>query len=148
MVELITAVVFLVISYFTGMWSEKRHNRSLEAREKDLGRLPVVSDADLEHLPVPERVEFVSGSIVLGADYFRHKLSQLVSLFGGNIAQLERLLVRARREAYLRMRQNAGAADVIADLRYETTMISDNTSGKLPVVEVYVYGTAIHFAKV
>ena len=48
---------------------------------------------------------------------------------------------RARREALLRMKERAGDADMIVQMRMETSEIS-------PVVfEVVIYGTAVHLER-
>lgn len=146
--ELILLIAGLIITYFTGTRIEKSHINSIEERELSLTPVPFLTNADLENLKDIKNTTFVNGCVVIGADFFRFKLSQLVSLFGGNIAGLESLLVRARREAMLRLRNDAPDADAFVDVQYTTTMLNNKDSGSaLPIVEVYIYGTAVYLNK-
>jgi uncharacterized protein YbjQ (UPF0145 family) len=69
----------------------------------------------------------------------------LRSIVGGRVTAYETLLDRARREAILRMKQEAKAmnADRIFNIKLETASISKNASGNIGSVEVLAYGTAL-----
>ncbi|MEL6500540.1 MAG: heavy metal-binding domain-containing protein, partial [Cyanobacteria bacterium J06623_1] len=72
--------------------------------------------------------------------------SSLRNLIGGRMIVYESLLDRGRREALLRMKEQAigwGATQVV-NVRLETSNIGNQTSGKgLVAIEVIAYGTAI-----
>ena len=72
-------------------------------------------------------------------------------LFGGRVTQYESLLDRARREAILRMKEQAELknAFVVLNARVETSSISKNSKRRNSVgaVEVLAYGTAISLGK-
>ena len=69
----------------------------------------------------------------------------LRSILGGRITAYETLLDRARREAVLRMKEEASAlnANIIYNIKLETASISKNAAGSIGSVEVFAYGTAI-----
>ena len=64
-------------------------------------------------------------------------------IFGGNIRVYESLLIRARREAVLRMKAAAKArgARGIFNIKFETSTIGGGKG--VTSVEVIVYGTAV-----
>ena len=86
----------------------------------------------------------VTGSVVVAIDYFKKFVASLINLFGGNISSYESLVDRARREAILRMKADAGDAAEIINLRIETSSISKNAQQSIGAVEVIAYGTAIY----
>jgi uncharacterized protein YbjQ (UPF0145 family) len=143
--ELGIAAVIFCLAYFIGTAIEKKHFRDIIEREKKLLHLPAVtSKSFLEDRPVA-RIKFVSGNVVIACDYFKAVVASLASFFGMRIVVAESLMDRVRREAILRMKQQAPGADIILNLRISTTKIGDrqNTS----CVEAYAYGTAIYYQK-
>ena len=87
------------------------------------------------------------GSVVIGSDYFKTFAAGIRQVFGGNVGTFETLLDRARREAILRMKEQAVGlkASKIINMRLETSSIGSNKQGKggLPSVEVHAYATAV-----
>ena len=142
MFDLLFLGVLLFIAYLTGTYTEKKHLTSIRQREQTAPKIPVLNTET--GIPVKDVTEtrLVSGSTVVGVDYFRHMLGGLINLFGGRISVFESALDRARREALLRMRQEANGADFIGCVRYETCILSENQHNALPRVAVLVYGTA------
>ena len=67
------------------------------------------------------------------------------NIFGGRVGAYESLLDRARREAVLRMQQEARqlGAETIYNVKYETSRIGENAAKGLGSVEVLAYGTAL-----
>lgn len=161
-IELIIIGVLLVASFFTGSYIETSHLNDIKKRERVARRIPFVSTRAREILgdtnsrggalpqltPTIEapiaRVELVYGSAVVGADYFKTTLASIVSLFGGNLPTLESVLDRARREAVLRLIDDAKGSSYIANVRYETSVLSEASSNSIPKVEVLAYGTAVY----
>ena len=64
-----------------------------------------------------ENAELVTGSVVISVDYFKRFVSFLRDIFGGRVGAYESLIDRARREAILRMKENAKGADIILNLK-------------------------------
>ena len=84
---------------------------------------------------------------MIAEDYFKRVAASLKSLVGGNIRSYESLLERGRREAIVRMKQEArrlGATEVV-NVRLETASLSEDWSGRRPMfsAEFIAYGTAL-----
>jgi uncharacterized protein YbjQ (UPF0145 family) len=88
----------------------------------------------------------VYGHVVISIDYFKRFLAGLRNIFGGEVSSYETILDRARREAILRMKEAAKEADIIINLRIETSTIAKSSKNQVGCSEVLAYGTAITFA--
>jgi uncharacterized protein YbjQ (UPF0145 family) len=142
--QLILFIILVVLGYFFGTRSEKKHLKSIIEREDSYKALPTIMlkrplDEDDVH-----SYKLVNGSAVIAIDYFKRFVASLVNLFGGNISTYESLIDRARREAILRMKEDAGDASEIINVRIETSSISKNAQRSVGAVEVLAYGTAIY----
>ena len=150
MIDLIVLASLIALGYFAGSFAERRHYRSIREREEKFLTLPAVS---FRLLTEPERAEgarLVAGSAVISVDYFKRVLAGLRSIVGGRIKSYESLLDRARREALLRLKEQARGADEIVNLRIETTSISKgsmNRNQSVSTVEALAYGTAVYYRK-
>ncbi|MCB1754659.1 MAG: heavy metal-binding domain-containing protein [Gammaproteobacteria bacterium] len=143
MFEIITVIVLLAVAYLSGTRIEKRHYKSIIEREYLLNRLPAVSS----RLPPEDfyRQVLVTGCTVISVDYFKRFLAALHLFFGGQVSAYETLLDRARREALLRLKESADAlgADLILNVKYETSSISKGVGNSVGTIEVLAYGTAM-----
>lgn len=150
--EIIILIIFLALGYIFGQRAEKKHFKSIIAREKATLKLPVVT------MKTPPPInqhdlnsELVAGNAVISIDFFKKFVAALKMLFGGRVTQYESLLDRARREAILRMKEQAQIrnAFVVLNTRVETASISKNSKRRNSVgaVEVLAYGTAISFGR-
>jgi uncharacterized protein YbjQ (UPF0145 family) len=150
MENLIVLVCLIALGYFAGHIAEKRHYESIKKREGDFINLPAVTFAKAA---VPEgEIDsswLVHGSVVVSIDYFKRILAALRNIFGGEVAAYESLVDRARREAVLRMKEMSKEADIIVNVRIETSSIgkSANRNKSLGSVEAIAYGTAISLKK-
>lgn len=139
----------LLLGYVCGSLAEKKHYRSIAERELKYLNLPAVS---LKSVDIPNSqilsAQMVFGNAVISIDYFKRFLAGLRNIFGGTVKSYESLIDRARREAVLRMKEMAGDAGVIVNVRIETANIG-MTAGKkgMGSVEAYAYGTALRVAK-
>jgi uncharacterized protein YbjQ (UPF0145 family) len=140
-------VVVLAIGLFAGRANERKHYREL-AQAEDALRDIVVSNGRATSEAVGFRgATLVVGSVVIAEDYFKRIAAGLKSLVGGNIRSYETLLERGRREAIVRMKQEArrlGAAQIV-NVRLETASLSEDWSGRRPMfsAEFIAYGTAL-----
>lgn len=140
--DLIQLIVLVAVGYFVGSHIEKKHYKSIQQREKQLLCCPVVGgDNFLENKPVIN-TKLVYGNAVISTDYFKLLVGNLLNLFGGEVSVFESLLDRARREAVLRMKEQAPRADIILNLKLETCTIAGKNS-----VEALAYGTAVYYQK-
>jgi uncharacterized protein YbjQ (UPF0145 family) len=145
MEALLPFVVLIVIGLIAGRASESRHFRELAASEDSLR--DIVTSSGRGTPDTFRSGTLVVGSVVIAEDYFKRITASLKSLIGGNIVSYESLLERGRREAIVRMKQEArrlGATHVV-NVRLETASLSDNWSGRRPMfsAEFIAYGTAL-----
>ena len=149
--ELIIFITLLALGYIFGQIAERRHYKSIFAREKKLLRIPALTIKSMPREDMPVKGELVTGSVVVSVDYFKRFLANLRNLFGGRIKSYETLLDRARREAILRMKEQAAekGALVIMNVRLETSSINKSSRKRNNVgsVEIFAYGTAISVIK-
>lgn len=129
-----------------GYWREQCHLRSLSRREKALAVM-LVTDLKTIHDPTGvEHAQLVMGDAVIATDFFKSFASQLRNLVGGQVRSVETLMVRARREAILRMLEQArdlGATEV-HNVRLETSNVMSRGGGrKAFAAEVFAFGTAV-----
>ena len=140
--EIIVLVILLSVGYFVGSFLEKRHYKDIKHREKQTLHIPIVSFGAKQQIPTANQAALFLGSVVVSADYFKIFASALRNLVGGRVVAYESLLDRGRREAILRMKEQAiawGASQVV-NVRLETATIG---SQKLVAIEVIAYGTGI-----
>jgi len=147
MESLVILFVLIVLGYTVGSYRERAHYRSIEKREQLLQHIPVVSGRHyLEPERVVSKVRMVSGSVVIGQDYFKKFMANLRNFFGGRLSTYETLLDRGRREAILRMKESATSPDLIINTRIETSTIGFSANRKTAgYIEVLAYGTAIEY---
>lgn len=140
-------VLMVIVCGFIGASLERRHFASIRERELALRHLPVFPSKFVDDdRPIAEAT-LVSASVVVSVDYFKRFLANLRNLFGGRLSSYETLLDRARREAVLRLKEQNPHADLVINLRLETSTIT-KSRGKQGVaaVEVLASATAIRYA--
>lgn len=139
-VNLISFALLLLIGFGFGQLSERRHYRSIKKREAQLSGLPAIAS---KHPPVDRQYQqhLVSGNVVVASDYFKSFLASLVNIFGGRVKSFESLLDRGRREALLRLKEQAvqQRATAVFNVKYETVRVG----GRVTTIEVLAYGTAL-----
>lgn len=140
-------VVLIAIGVFAGRVNERRHLRSLARREAALRGFPLLNIKRLPQVTGGE-VEWARlcvGEVVIASDYFKSFASALRNMIGGRVRAFETLLLRGRREAALRVMEEArsAGADLVLNLRYETATVGRGLRRGMPMAEVVAYGTAI-----
>jgi uncharacterized protein YbjQ (UPF0145 family) len=140
--ELLIFLVLLTTGYVAGRVIEQRHYASIRLRERrfrDVLAFPMRFAPDSV---TPQHAFLVHGTVVVSADYFKTFVAGLRNLVGGRFRSYETLLERARREALLRLKEEARrqGARLVVCVRYETTSIGRGWS---PAIEVLAYGTAL-----
>lgn len=140
----------LVAAYFTGSIAERRHFESIRAREQQFRQMLITT---LRKVPAGlevERAALVSGSVVISLDYFKRFLAGLRAIIGGRIKAYEPLMDRARREAVLRMREDARehGFDMVINVRLETSRLASagNNGRGTAGVEIFAFGTGLRTA--
>ena len=151
LVDLGVPLFLLALGYVAGTLAEQSHYKSIRVRELRLRRMPTTN---LRRPPPHWRVEkvaLVAGSTVVSVDYFKRFLAQLRGFVGGRVRSYESLLDRARREAVLRMKEEAakGGFDAVINVRLESSNIAAplrNDRGTAGV-EMIAFGTALKLAR-
>lgn len=138
--------LLLLLGISAGGFNERRHLRSLDRREADLGSIRTCNLKTVSELPAIRDATMVTGQVVIATDYFKTFATSLRNLVGGRMRAAESLMARARREALVRMLEQArqaGAGEVY-NVRFGFSNIS-HMRGKRGVmqVEVIAWGTAI-----
>ncbi len=147
LIQLLIPLLLLVGAYFIGTELERRHYRSLRAREHASRRFLTVTFPYEPPDQDPVDVMMVTGSVVVSVDYFKRFLAGLRMLVGGRVTSYETLLDRARREAIMRMKDEAkrkGFTAVI-NVRLETSRIASSSGNNkgTAAIEILAFGTGV-----
>ena len=131
-------VVLFCIGWGFGRHAEQKHLKELEAQEKRLSHIRI----DNNRFKTTDRPgQLVSSNVVISHDYFKYVIANIQNFFGGRLTSYESVVERARREAVVRLKQEAEnmGANQIMGLRLSTTELGMQGG----MVEVFAYGTAI-----
>ena len=93
----------------------------------------------------------LTGNVVVSVDYFKRFLSGLRMIFGGRVKAYESLLDRARREALLRLKENAvgNGYQALINVRLETSRMANARGNEGAAgVEVLAFGTALKLSNI
>ena len=133
-------VALIILGLTVGSIVQNRHIKQLDARAAALGGfiLSNMKYADGSH------GELVTGSTVVAYDFFRRIAVLLRKIIGGRFRMHEVMMMRARREAVLRMAEDAQARGAVSvhNIRLVTSNLGDSGSA-LGGCEVLAYGTAV-----
>ena len=148
-----STVGLLLLAFYTGSRVERRHNESLAEREKTLRHMLVT---DVKRFPahgrdvVPDAGgALVMGEVVIATDYLKSFLAGLRNIMGGELKSYQSLVLRARREAMLRMLEEADQLgyNAVCNIRYDASDIGGMAGGAGVVqIESFVSGTAYRVA--
>ncbi len=124
-----------------GAKMEQNHERNLDEREAAIGHFPIFDLANVPPGFTASAGQLVTGNAVLGTGWLKQFFASFRTLVGGEIVSYQRVLQRARREAQLRMIEDARSqgATAIINVRFETS----DVGGVKPFSEVFCYGTMI-----
>ncbi len=136
----------LFLAWLVGTLRERSHLKRLDRREAEAADMLVTNLRTPPDMGSIREAAFVSGSVVIGTDYFKTFIAALRKLIGGEIVEAESLMLRARREALLRMMDEARSrgAREIHNVRYVSCNIAQMSGNKgAMAVELCAYGTAV-----
>lgn len=139
-------LALLMFAYVIGTMLEKRHFADIRQREKKLSAFPVVTFEDLPETWQATDCQLFVGSVVVSLDYFKRIIAGLRGLIGGRIKTYEPLLDRARREALLRLIEQAAGKgyDAVINVRLETSRMANSQGGQGTAgIEMIAFGTAV-----
>ena len=142
---LFQALILVPLGFIFGRFSEKKHLNSLDEREAftsgflvtDLKSFPMLSDGG-------NRPEMLVGEVTIATDYYKSFVGKLRNFFGGEMACFEVLKMRARREATIKIIEQAQAKgfNAICNLRLETADIGGSTLSKKSAITVSILASA------
>lgn len=142
---LIFSLLLFIVPIFTGQIIERNHFRKIRKREEALRGRILIHNRKTPVMRDVRRIQFVSGSVVIGADRFKTWLARWRQIVGGRMGSLEPVVERARREALLRAAEKAVSMGYseLGNIRYQFASLKRNdTRQKELLVSVMVYGTA------
>lgn len=137
MALLIQFAIFLfligVCGLLIGSTVEKRHFASIQQREAENGTFLVTQLKSYPSAAVGGKApNVVMTEVVIGSDYLKTWLSQWRNLFGGEMKSFRSLQERAKREALLRLVDQAKAKgyNALCNVRFSGADVGGNTSGR------------------
>ena len=125
-------ILLLFIWWSVGMVIEKKHLKSLLARESKIGDIQLTNLKGFSASVNPAHpVALVCGEVAIASDAFKRFVFGFRNIFGGESAYYCRLFARARREALLRMIDQAKSLgyDAICNIRFDSSDIGGNAAG-------------------
>lgn len=146
--ELVINLAFIALLGLVGLVAgsllERKHYRSIREREARYKHILIFNEKRPPSAVSGQPFHLVQGAVVISSDYFKNMAAGLRSIFGGRLKNYETLLDRARREAVLRMKEQAHArgAHMVVGVLFETSALNQNTRGQIVSCEVLAYGTA------
>jgi uncharacterized protein YbjQ (UPF0145 family) len=149
--DVINFLLLLFAGFVVGSILENRHFASLKKREAMMVGMEVTTqwDESIAGMPAVEKAFFVTGCCVISQDYFKMILAMLKAIFGGRLGSYATLVDRGRREATLRMKENAKKAgcDMILGMDLSATEIGNKKGTGIGCIEVIASGTGVIFKK-
>ncbi|NOZ55003.1 MAG: YbjQ family protein [Gammaproteobacteria bacterium] len=144
MIDVTILLILLALGYGFGRFTEIRHYRSIRERETQFRNIPAIATKLPDPALQPKHTQLVAGNVVISVDFFKRFLAGLRNIVGGRVVSYESLMDRARREAILRMKQEAHGvgATHIFNVKLETSSIYKGRKNAIGSVEVLAYGTA------
>jgi len=139
-----------VLALFSGRVVEFRHFRSLRRRER---RLSYMLATDIKRFPGGAETarggQMIVAEVVIATDYFKSILAGLRKILGGELRSYRSLMVRARREALIRMMEKAEdkGYNALCNIRIEFSHIGGAIRGPMVMVAIIVSGTAYLMSK-
>lgn len=145
LLQILTPAFLLILALVVGRVVDRVHIAWLRAREAELSSILASSMNTIPANWNLEQAFLVSGSVVIANDYFKSFVSAIRNLFGGRLPAYETLVERGRREAIVRMLEEArnGSANAVWNVRFVTTTLHGDEGGRAGGIELLAYGTAL-----
>ncbi|MFI8034973.1 YbjQ family protein [Acinetobacter sp. ABJ_C3_5] len=136
--QIVLFLILFTVGWGFGRHIEQKHLRELDQKERQFAHIRIDTNRFV-HPTAPGQM--ISSNVVISHDYFKYVLASIRNFFGGRLVSYESVVERARREAVVRLKQEAHAmgAKQIMGVRLSTTELGMQGG----MVEVFAYGTAI-----
>lgn len=143
----IVPVFLLLFTWGAGNAIARRHEKHMARRNPHVAHIRTTDIRKMiDRTPGRLPCGLVTSEVSLGIDHFRGFLGQLKNLFGGEVRSYQATLDRARREAILRLKEQAlhMNCNAIANVRVDFADISGNSTAgnKASIVSITASGTA------
>ncbi len=132
-------IALLALGLLAGTYAERRHIRNLDQREAATSGMLVTQIKTYPgNVPGDRPPGAIFAEAVIATDHFKTFLARLRNFFGGEVGSYQKMLTRARREAALRILEQARQEgyNAVCNIRLETADIGGNsaTQGKKGMV--------------
>ncbi len=97
-------LILFSVGWGFGRHIEQKHLRELDEKEKQFAHIRVDTNRFVQTVA---HGQMVSSNVVISHDYFKYILANIQNFFGGRLTSYESVVERARREAMLRLQQEA-----------------------------------------
>ena len=136
--QIVLFLILFAVGWGFGRHIEQKHLCELDEKEKQFAHIRIDTHRFVE---TSATGQLVSSNVVISHDYFKYVIANIQNFFGGRLTSYESVVERARREAIIRLKQEAHAmgANHIMGIRLNTTELGMQGG----MVEVFAYGTAI-----
>jgi|GEM_PF-357583 len=145
LIKLGVFLLLAIVGYWRGTRNERLHLKWLAEQERQLTDVLVFAT----RYPPPSSGHamdpvLVSGSVVIGSDFFRLLVAGLRKVVGGNYSSYEKLMERGRRHALIKLKMQAreSGARMVFNVRYTCSSLVDVRRREAAQVEVLACGTA------
>jgi uncharacterized protein YbjQ (UPF0145 family) len=145
---LVVAVVVIAVGFLAGRATERNHLADLARRETELASVRVDSlKAPVGAAAGAPGPALVCGEAVIASDAFKSWAFGLRNIFGGEARNFTTLFSRARREATLRMMEDARRQgfDAVCNVRHASADIGGNAEASAkrskPMATCIAFGT-------
>jgi uncharacterized protein YbjQ (UPF0145 family) len=145
-INLLPFIVLICLGLFVGRYREKAHFRDLDTREADVSGMLIT---EIRTFPggcaADSTPTLLVAEVTIATDYLKNFLASLRNIFGGEVRSYRTLMERARREAMLRVVEEAREKgyDAVCNMRLETADIGGATTRrKVAMCSVIASGTA------
>ncbi|GAA5631727.1 hypothetical protein Acal02_02367 [Acinetobacter calcoaceticus] len=136
--QIVLFLILFAVGWGFGRHIEQKHLRELDEKERQFAHIRIDTNRFVQ---TNTPGQMISSNVVISHDYFKYVLASIRNFFGGRLVSYESVVERARREAVIRLKQEAHAmgAKQIMGVRLSTTELGMQGG----MVEVFAYGTAI-----
>ncbi|MEB6676372.1 YbjQ family protein [Acinetobacter haemolyticus] len=136
--QIIIFLILFSVGWGFGRHIEQKNLRELDEKEQQFAHIRIDTNRFVE---TSAHGQLISSNVVISHDYFKYVLATIRNFFGGRLVSYESVVERARREAMIRLKQEAHAmgANHIMGVRLSTTEMGMQGG----MVEVFAYGTAV-----
>jgi len=138
-------LLLLGLAFFAGNAIAKRHENDMAERQKTVAHMDLSDIASFRKPKISGPPPLLLNSeVTLGIDHFRGFLGNLKNIFGGEVKSYQATLDRARKEAILRIQEQALAegCNAVANLRVAFVDVSGNTTLKKKASMVTIQASA------